>query len=210
MFKDGKMVAGNAVITEPGVTHFSVNGAQHVSPYKFKEFYRERLAGKTLEVKSSGYKTFFSDSGEGEKKAAKGVRSQTRAETGKKMESVVEESHHLHHGEPTHKEGEDEHRRKMVDNAGAFHVFGCPISINRDRTLMWIDATHRRGESDPMNLTFYEFGVSESIKNAGDASLVHGPNPHRTEASPAGDTLADVLRGVKSNFEGKSEIVENV
>ena len=124
------------------------------------------------------------------------------------MEAVVVSSYHLHKGVPTHKEGEGEHRRKMVDNADAFHVFGCPVSINGERTLMWIAATHRKGESDPNNLTFYEFGVSEGTKKTGETSLVHGPNPHRTEASPVGDTLADVLRGVKSNFEGKPEIVE--
>lgn len=170
---------------------------------EFKEYYKTQLAGKTIEVKGSGYSMHFPESSEAKGRAAKGVRNQTRAEAGKNLIEAVTNSYHLHQGTPEHKDGEGEHRRKMVDNSDKFHVFGCPVTINGERTLMWIAATHKKGESDPKKIVFYEFGLTETKRKAGGASLVQDSKSHRADTHPAKATLLDVLRDVKSDFQGK-------
>ena len=169
----------------------------------FKEHYQTQLAGKTIEVEGSGHSIYFPESGDAKSRAAKGVRNQARAEAGKNMAQAVAKSYYLHQGAPEHREGEVEHRRKVVDNADSFHVFGCPVSINGERSLMWIAATHKKGETDPKKLTFYEFGVADSAKKSGGLSLVQNPKIPSLDKPPAKATLLDVLRDVKSDFQGK-------
>lgn len=170
---------------------------------EFKEHYQTQLAGKTIEVKGSGHSVYFPDAGKAKSRASKGVRTQARAEAGKNIAEAVANSYHLHQSPPEHKEGEGDYRRKMVDQADSFHVFGCPVSINGERSLMWIAATHKKGETDPKKLTFYEFGVADSAKKSGGLSLVQNPKIPSLDKPPAKATLLDVLRDVKSDFQGK-------
>lgn len=174
---------------------------------EFKEHYQTQLAGKTVEVEGSGHSVYFPDAGKAKSRAAKGVRTQARAEAGKNMAEAVASSYHLHQGTPEHKEGEGEYRRKMVDTSDSFHVFGCPISINGERSLMWIAATHKKAEANQKNLVFYEFGVADSAKKAGGLSLVQNPKIPSLDKPPTKATLLDVLRDVKSDFQGKPKFL---
>ena len=173
----------------------------------FKEFYSKFLAGKELVIKRSGHKMYFHDSSEAKSVAVKGVRSQKRNETGKKMEEVVVEAYHLYQGTPEHKEKEGKHRKKMVNASDEFHVFGHPATVNGEKMMVCFTAIHRKDEKDPKRLRFYEFGTP-SIKQKEDGEpFVRNIRFHRP-ATPSEDTLADYLKNVNSDFEGKPEIVE--
>ena len=59
MFKEGKMVAGNAVIVEPGA-NFSIDDAQHASPHEFEEFDLKHI-GSGEGAQAYGWGLYFSE-----------------------------------------------------------------------------------------------------------------------------------------------------
>ena len=173
----------------------------------FKEFYSKVLAGKELVIRRTGNKLYFHDSSDARNVASKGARSQKRNETGKKMEEVVVEAYHLYQGTPEHREKEGNHRKKMVNASDEFHVFGHPATVNGEKMMVCFTAIHRKDETDPKRLRFYEFGTPTLMqKKDGEPDVKDRLSYH--PASPPEDTLADYLKNVKSDFEGKPKIVE--
>ncbi len=173
----------------------------------FKEFYSKALAGKELVIRRTGNKLYFHNSRDAVNVASKGARSQKRNETGKKMEEVVVEAYHLYHGTPEHRENEGNHRKKMVNASDEFHVFGHPATVNGEKMMVCFTAIHRKDETDPKRLRFYEFGTPKIMqKKDGEPNVKDRLSYH--PATPSEDTLADYLKNVNSDFEGKPKIVE--
>ena len=173
----------------------------------FKEFYSKVLAGKELVIRRTGNKLYFHDSSDARNVASKGARSQKRNETGKKMEEVVVEAYHLYQGTPEHRENEGNHRKKMVNASDEFHVFGHPATVNGEKMMVCFTAIHRKDEEDPKRLRFYEFGTPSVMqKKDGEPNVKDRLSYH--PATPSEDTLADYLKNVNSDFEGKPKIVE--
>lgn len=128
---------------------------------EFIEFYKNELAGKAVVVENTGHTIAFLNSGSAARLAAKGVRNQKRAETGKKLKEAISKANIKSVEPTTHKERESKKRTAMIESNDLYYTFATPIKINGRKHEVLIYALHGKDNKDEKALRFYEFSVSE-------------------------------------------------
>ncbi len=187
-----------------------------------KRHIKENLAGKIFSIGNTGKRVKFASSSRKVGTAVKGVRTQKKAEAGKKLEEVISKAYLLSSQVPSHKDNESQDRFNLIEATDLYEVFGYPVSFNGEEAgILWFGAHHAKG-SAPEELTFYQFGIAERLgqkerqraeyeqKKAGDSVVVQTTRQdagvQRTTNSPDEITLGEVLVNVKGKIAGMPEI----
>lgn len=168
----------------------------------FKDYYRNELAGKEIEIGSTGWSMVF---GEGKKSvdtAAKGVNRPRRHAAGKKIAEALSKAFHMGSTTPVHKPGEGKKKSKMVDHTGSFERFGYPIILNGEKRILWMEGATKKGSTEKI-ARFYEFGISDEKTATPGVKESSSHRPGVTQNSDKA-TLGDFLGVVKGESQQKS------
>lgn len=124
----------------------------------FEKYFREHLAGKQIQVGTTGYSIEFNASRNSSSRAANGVNSPRRMAAGKALEKALEIARHVGSSPATHREGEGKKRKNLIDRCHSFERFACPIELNGKPCVLWVVGTTLKN-GEPTKTRFYEFGI---------------------------------------------------